>query len=153
MPQRTPLSETQKLKQAAFGGQNELVIVSVPSGASNALVGVALVDAGVLTVAGDYDVLVPLSGFVSKVEVHLLATIAAGTVTSQLNTTYFIADAGSPSTWVAKTAGTGAGALTTATRQSSYISTIVGEQFAWLRLTIAGGSPSVTFTQAEYNGC
>lgn len=152
MPRLVPLNDTQKLQQAAFGTQNLLVLVGVPAGAPGSLVGTALVDAGALTVAGNYDVLVPLSGIVTKLEVHLKATIGSGTASSALNTTYFLSNAANPSSWVAKTAGTGAGSLTTTVLQSSSISTIVGEQYAWLRITLAS-SPNVTFTQGEYNGC
>lgn len=152
MAKTVPLNDNQKLQQAAFGTQNLLVLVAVPATAPGSLVGKALVDAGALTVAGTYDCLIPLSGIVNKIECHLTATIAAGTASSALNTTYFISNAAVPSMWTAKTAGTGAGSLTTASLQTSSISTLAGEQYAWLRITLAS-SPNVTFTVAEYNGC
>jgi hypothetical protein len=151
MARAVPLTEVQRYNQAAWGAQDRLVLVSVPAAAAQSLVGKNLVDCGALTVAGTYEVLIPLSGISTALEVHLTATIAAGTVSSALNTLYYVSNASSPSTWVNKTAGSGAGSLTTTTRQSSTISTLRGEQFARMTLTLAS-SPNVTFTQAEYNG-
>lgn len=151
MARNIPLTEMQKYMQAAFGTQDRIVITAVPSTAAGGLVGKTLVEAGALTVAGTYECLVPLTGLTSLLEVHLTATITAGTVTSSLNTLYYVSNATSPSTWTNKTAGTGTGSLSTTVRQTSTLSTLRGEQFARLTLTLAS-SPNVTFTQGEFNG-
>jgi hypothetical protein len=151
MARAVPLTETQRFNQSAWGAQDLLVLTAVPAAASQALVGRELTMAGALTVAGTYEVLVPLSGMVSVLEVHLTATISAGTVSSALNTLFRVNDGAAPSTWTNKTAGSGAGALASGTRQTSQLTTLRGEQYARLTLTL-GGSPNVTFTQAEYNG-
>jgi hypothetical protein len=41
--------------------------------------------------------------------------------------------------------------LSDGTLQTSSIATLTGEQYAWLKITVATSS-SVIFTQAEYNG-
>lgn len=153
MPIRIPLLDNLRWMQAAFGGQDQPTLIAVPSGADASLVGKTLTAAGALTVAGNYDILIPLSGIGSRLEVHLTATIGASTATSALSTTYFIppASLSTPSAWTNKTAATGTGALTSTVRQSLVISNLAGEQFAWLRITL-GATPNVTFTQAEYNG-
>jgi hypothetical protein len=140
-----------RLEQAVLGGQGLLVIAAVPSGAANGLIGQNLVDVGALTVGGDYYCLVPLAGMVTEVEVSLKATFASGTVTSDLGSLYFVRNFSTPATWVEKTAGANDGALTTATLQTSDLTGLRGEQYASLKLTLAGGA-SATFTQAEYNG-
>jgi hypothetical protein len=144
-------SMDRRLQQAVLGGQGLLMIASVPAAADNALVGQNLVDAGELTVAGDYQCLVPMAGMVTELEVHLTATFAAGSVTSDLGSLYVVRDFTDPTTWVEKVAGTGDGALTTTVRQSSDIAGLRGEQYALLKVTLAGGAEA-TFTQAEYNG-
>ena len=153
MARVVPISDAQKFNQSQWGAQDRIVIAAVPAGAAGSLVSKALVDVGALTVAGVYECLVPISGFRSTVEVHLTATFAAGTVTSALNTLFYVSNAALPSTWTNKTAGSGAGAMTTTTRQTSSFATAAlrGEQYARVTLTLAGTS-SVTFTQAEYNG-
>jgi hypothetical protein len=140
-----------RLEQSVLGGQGLLVIAAVPTAAANGLIGQNLVDAGALSVAGDYYCLVPLAGMVTEVEVHLNATFASGTVTSDLNSLYVVRNLSTPSTWVNKTAGADDGALTTTVLQTSDITGLRGEQYASLKLTLAGGA-SATFTQAEYNG-
>jgi hypothetical protein len=52
---------------------------------------------------------------------------------------------------VNKTAGANDGALTTTVLQTSDITGLRGEQYASLKLTLAGGA-AATFTQAEFNG-
>lgn len=152
MGNRTTIpSIEQQLEQAVLGGQGLLVLAAVPAAADNGLIGQNLVDAGALTVDGDYYCLVPLSGMVTEVQLALKATFASGTVTSDLNTLYVVRNMTDPSTWANKTAGTDVGAMTTATLQEPYIDTLRGEQFAALKLTLASVA-SVTFTQAEYNG-
>lgn len=151
MARAMPLSEMNRYMQSAFGAQDRLVITAVPAAASAGLVGQNLANAGALTVAGTYELLIPLSGLTTVLEVHLTATISAGTVASSLNTLFCVTNAASPSTWTNKTAGTGTGSLVTGTRQTSQITSLRGEQFARLTLTL-GGSPNVTFTLAEFNG-
>jgi hypothetical protein len=151
MPRPVPLTEVKKFEQSAWGAQDRLVITAVPAAAAQSLVGKPLSSAGPLTVAGDYDVLVPLAGMVSELQVHLTATITAGTASTALHTLFYVENAQLPSSWVTKTAGSGAGALTTTVRQTSTIATLRGEQLALLRITLAS-SPNVSFTQAEYNG-
>lgn len=140
-----------RLEQSVLGGQALLIISAVPATAANSLIGQPLVDAGALSVAGDYYCLVPLAGMVTELEVHLKATFASGTVTSDLNSLYVVRNFSTPSTWVNKTAGANGGALSTTVLQSSDITGLRGEQYASLKLTLAGGA-SATFTQAEYNG-
>jgi hypothetical protein len=90
-----------------------LVIAAIPSGAAGDLIGTNLVDAGELTVQGDYYCLVPLGGMVTELEVFLKATFASGTVTSSLNTLYVVRNMSNPTAWTNKTAGSDDGALAT----------------------------------------
>ena len=152
MPRAVPLSEVKKYEQSAWGAQDRIVITAVPAAASQALVGQPLSGAGALTVAGTYECLIPLAGMATICEVHLTATIAAGTASSALHTLFYVDNAAAPSTWTNKTAGSGTGALSSTVRQTSTLTTLRGEQLARLTLTL-GGSPNVTFTQAQYNGC
>lgn len=140
-----------KFAQAAFGAQGPLIIATVPSGAAAGLIGTLLVDAGALTVAGVYNCLVPLAGCVSTCEVHLTATIAAGTASSAVDTLYWVRDPQNSTNWATKTSATGDGSLTTTELQTSTISTLAGEQYALVAITLAT-SPNVTFTRAEFNG-
>ena len=150
MPHQIPLSTEQRFQNSAWGMQDQIVLMAMPAGVSPALRGVALVNAGTLNIAGDYHCLIPLTGMVSKLEVHLRGAVV-GTITSDLNTTYFIPTLTDPTTYVAKQTASGDGALSTNTRQTSSIATLTGEQYAWLKITIAA-SGSVAFNQAEYNG-
>jgi hypothetical protein len=151
MARVVPLTEQKKYDQSAWGAQDQLVLTAVPAAASPALVGKTLVGAGALTVAGVYECLVPLTALKTALEIHLTATIAAGTASSAAHSLYYVTNAALPSSWVNKVAATGTGSLTSTTRQSSTISTLRGEQYARVAITLAT-SPSVTFTQAEYNG-
>jgi hypothetical protein len=151
MPRAVPLTEAKKYDQSAWGAQDRLVFTAVPAGASPALVGKPLVGAGALTVAGVYECLVPLTGMVTACEVHLTATIGAGTASTAAHSLFYVADAGLPSSWVNKLAFASTGALTSTVRQTALLSTIRGEQYARVAITL-GGSPNVTFTQGEYNG-
>lgn len=151
MARSVPITNVNKFEQSAWGAQDQIVLTAVPASAAQSLIGKNLTTAGALTVAGTYECLVPLTGLTSILEVHLTATITAGTVASALNTLYYVTNAAAPSTWTNKTAGTGTGSLSTTVRQTSTITTLRGEQYARLTLTLAS-SPNVTFTQAEYNG-
>lgn len=150
MPHTIPLSTEQRFQNAAWGMQDRIVLMAMPAGVSPALRGVALVNAGTLNIAGDYHCLIPLTGMIAKLEVHLRGTVT-GTITSDLNTTYFIPDLTDPAGYVAKQTASGDGVLSDTTRQTSTIATLTGEQYAWLKITVAAAS-SVAFDQAEYNG-
>lgn len=147
----TAFIDKQKYDQAALGAQEWLVITAIPAAANQSLVGQRLLNQE-LTVNGDYEVLIPLYGLVTALEVHVRATLATKTASTALNTLYMVSNPTDPATYVNKTAGTGTGALVSATRQSSTIATLRGEQFARLTLTVAGGAGTVTMTQAEFNG-
>ena len=149
--QMTVPSIERQLEQAVLGGQGLLVIAAVPAAANNGLIGQNLVDAGALTVPGDYYCLIPLGGMVTELEAFLNATWSGGTVTSDLNTLYTVRNMTDPASWTNKTAGTDDGAMTSGALQSASIATLRGERFASLKLTLAG-TTSVTFTRAEYNG-
>lgn len=151
MPRIAPITTEQRFSQSAWGMQDRLVLIAVPATANQSLIGKPLNEAGALTVAGTYDCLIPLAGMVSTVQVHLTATIAAGTASSACSTTYYMPNGTDPSQWTNKTAFSGTGSLTSTTRQTSTLTTLAGEQYAWLRITLAS-TPNVTFTQAEYNG-
>lgn len=150
MPRPTVLSIDDRFKQAALGGQGPIVIAAVPSGGNEALVGTLLVDAGQLTVLGVYRCLIPLSGLASGVSVYLQATFASGTVTSDLDSLYWVRSPSDPSTWTKKTAGSGDGALTTTVLRTATL-TPAGEQYAVLDITLATAA-ACTFTRAEYCG-
>lgn len=144
-------SMDQQLMQSALNGQGRLILAVVPALAEQSLRGTPLTEAGSLTVAGVYRCLIPLAGMVSTLEVHLTATIGASTATTDLDTLYWVENASDPTTWTKKTAGSGDGALTTTTLQASTITTLRGEQYAVMDITL-GASPTVTFTRAEWNG-
>lgn len=137
-------------EQASVGAQYPLVLKEIPAAADRSLIGTKLTDAGALTVAGDYYCLIPMAGLFTGLYVHLTATIGGGTLTSDINTTYYAADGTLPSARTSYQAFTGDGALATATLQTSSLTTLKGERWAVVKLTIATG-PS-TFTRGEYNG-
>lgn len=148
--QPTVLSTEDRFKQAAFGGQGPIRIAAVPTGGNAGLIGTNLVDAGQLTVLGVYRCLVPLTGLVSSVSLFLKATFASGTVTTDFDSLYWVRTPTDTSTWTKKTAGSGDGAMTTATLQTITL-TPTGEQYAVLDITLATAA-ACTFTQAEYCG-
>lgn len=150
MPRPTVLSIEERYKQAALGGQGPIIIANVPVGGNAGLIGVNLVDAGQLTVLGTYRCLIPLSGLVSSVAVYLQATFASGTVTSDLDSLYWVRSVSDPSTWTKKAAGAGDGAMTTTVLQTATL-TPAGEQYAILDITLATAA-ACTFTRAEYCG-
>lgn len=148
--QPTVLSTEDRFKQAAFGGQGPIRIAAVPSGGNAGLIGTNLVDAGQLTVLGVYRCLVPLTGLVSSVSLFLKATFASGTVTTDFDSLYWVRTPTDTTTWTKKTAGSGDGAMTTATLQTITL-TPAGEQYAVLDITL-GTAAACTFTQAEFCG-
>lgn len=148
--QPTVLSTEDRFKQAAFGGQGPIRIAAVPSGGNAGLIGTNLVDAGQLTVLGVYRCLIPLTGLVSSVSLFLKATFASGTVTTDFDSLYWVRTPTDTTTWTKKTAGSGDGAMTTATLQTITL-TPAGEQYAVLDITL-GTAAACTFTQAEFCG-
>lgn len=150
---RAPVGPVYKDQMAAWGVQDLLVISTVPSGAADSLRGTSLLSA-TLTTEGVYRCLVPMSGLVSELEVHVNATFAGGTVTlGGPDTLYLVTNATVSTGWTVKTAGTGDGALTTTVLRSSSVTGMLGEQYAVVTITLASMSGnSVTFTVAEYNG-
>jgi hypothetical protein len=153
-------STEKKYQQAAWNGQGLLVITSVPAAAANGLVGTKLVDAGALTVEGDYICLVPLAGMVSEVEVHLKAEFVAidpegeptdGVVTSTIDTLYTVRDFTDPTSWTVKTGFSSDGAMVDDTLQTATCATLKGEQYAQVVLELDANT-SATFSVAEYNG-
>lgn len=145
------LGAQERTNQAAWGAQGPLIIAAVPSGGDASLVGQNLVDAGQLTTLGVYRCLLDISGCVEAIQVFLTATFGSGTVASDLDTLYWVRTPSSTSTWSKKTAGTGDGPLSTTVQQASTISTLAGERFAVLDITLATAA-ACTFTQAEWNG-
>lgn len=150
------MSSYDKLNQASFGAQRALEITSAPTGAEG-VVGKKLINAGALTVNGDYYCRFELAGL-AEVIAHLTATFASGTVTSEIVSCYLIptanvSDATAHANPYRYQSFSGHGALTSATRQTATLAATKGEQVGILKLTLAsmpvGGA---TFTQAEYNG-
>ena len=128
---------------AALGYQHYLRITEVPATAEKSLIGRRLIDAGALTVAGDYYCDFSLSGL-SEAYVHLTATFAASTTTSDVYSTY-------KDGTTSYQGFTGDGALTTATLQTSSVTGLKGEQKGRCKITL-GATPSCTFTRGEVNG-
>lgn len=137
--------------QAVAGVHAPLVICEVPAGAE-ALIGTYLKDA-TLTIDGDYVCLIPIGGLASSLKVTVTAVLDGMTATSAGpdELTAFdpkvvdVADA------LVLTAGTGDGALTTATAQTATLA-LTGGLYARYTLTVAGTPTDVTFTTAEYVG-
>lgn len=152
MPYKVPLDVNARFQNAAWGTQDRLVIMSVPAAASAGLIGQWL-HGQTLTVAGDYQCLIPLSGITSTLQCHIRATFASGGVTTAgPDSLYYVADPKAGGTFTAKLAGTGDGALTTTELQTSTLtSTLYGEQYALMTITL-DASTSAEFTLAEYNG-
>lgn len=151
MPYKVPLDPYQRFQNAAWGAQDRLVIISVPSAAAHGLIGQPLFGQ-TLTVAGDYQCLIPLAGLTTNLQVYTRATFASGGVTTAgPDSLYYVADPKAGGTFTVKTAGTGDGALVTATIQASTLGTFNGEQFALFTITV-DASTSAEFTMAEYNG-
>jgi len=151
MARPVPINEIQRFSQAAWGIQDELVIVAVPTAGDQSLVGKRL-NGQTLSVDGVYTCLIPLSGAFNTLEVHIRATFASGSVTTAgPDSLYFVSNAASPSSWTVKTSGTGDGALATTVRQTATLTGMAGEQYAMVTLTVAT-SAAPLITQAEYNG-
>jgi len=144
------IGQERQVMQGAIGAQSLMVIAGVPAGASLELIGEVLLGK-TLTATGVYRVLVPIAGLASGLQCHLTATWSGGTVSSDLDSLFFVSDISNGATWTKKTAGTGDGAVTSTTRQTSTLSTIAGERYAVYDLTLTG-TTSVVINQAEYNG-
>lgn len=93
---------------------------------------------------GTYFAAFPSTGMAS-ITTHLKATIAGGTVTSTIFTTY--ADHAT-----SYNAFTGTGALVTNTEQVATLSAPLGEKWAIVQLVVTGGTATLTWARAEYNG-
>ena len=132
-----------RVNGAALGYQHYLRITAIPATAAGDLIGKRLIDAGALTVAGDYYCDFSLSGL-SEAYVHLTATFATSTTTSDVYSTY-------KDGTTSYQGFTGDGALTTATLQTSSLTGLRGEQKGRVKITL-GATPSCTFTKAEVNG-
>jgi hypothetical protein len=125
-----------------LGIHAKLVITKVPVGAAGSLVGTALVDAGVLVVAGVYECEVRVDGLKS-LDVRLKATFASGSSTSSGGTTY--ADRST-----VLQAFTGVGAMSTTVEQPLALAALKGEKYAKVIITTVG--VVVQFTVAEIIG-
>ena len=139
-------------EQAVLGGQYFLSLAEVPASASRDLIGKRLVDAGALTVVGDYWCVIDLGGLFTGAYVHLKATIAASTASSEVDTVYaqgFVRER--PSSGTAYQGFAGDGALASTVLQTSSLTTLKGERYGRVKITL-GAAPNVTFTQAEING-
>lgn len=137
--------------QAVAGVQSNLVVVEVPAGAE-ALIGTYLKDA-TLTVNGDYVCLIPIGGLASSVKVTTTPVLTTKTLSSAGPDELMPFDPKSTNvaSAVVLTAGTGDGALTTATAQTATLS-LTGGLYARYTLTVAAGAGTVTFTTAQYTG-
>lgn len=138
------------------GAQAGLIIAEAPAG-QEALVGQPLLGKRLQT-AGVYYIDVLVAGLKSMA-VQLKATIAMGTVTSDVYTTYLDGT-------TKKNAFTGVGALADGVVQQTTYATLLGERVVRIKLTLvdAADTPGVppdpdtpnpvdaTFTLAEYNG-
>lgn len=149
MPYRTPLPDWARFQNAAWGVQDRLVIVAVPAAADQSLVGQPLLGQS-LTTDGVYYCIVPLSGVVDTLQVHVRATLTGTVALGGPDSLYYVANTSDTSGFVVKTAGTGDGNLTTATILTGTLTGMLGEQYALVTITMT--SATATFTMAEYNG-
>lgn len=149
------ISYQDNLNQATFGLQRPLILTSWPATLNVKSADYPrLIDQTALP-DGTYYCRVDIGG-TSALNLQLTAAFAAGTVTSDANTCYFlpnnnISDAQANAAPYRYQAFTGIGALATATRQTATIAVVGGEQFAVVKIVVAGGS-APTFSQAEING-
>lgn len=143
------MGEYTKVVTAAIGAQAHLVFTKVPAG--SALLGVRLLDAGAIALAGAYECEFEIGG-AADVEAHLKPSAVTGAFAPSLVIPY--ANRAEEKTTVAG-ANFAAGVL-----QSLATSSPKGAQYAQVRFTVPGGG-SVTFAQgadpyapsaiAEYN--
>ena len=131
------------INQGRLGKQEFLYITDVPSGASAGLKGQRLIDAGALTVAGDYNCDANIEGL-REAYTQLKATFAVSTVTSDVYSTYLDGT-------TSYQGATGDGALTTTVLQTATLTGLKGERKLRVKITL-GATPNATFTQGEVNG-
>lgn len=128
------------------GEQADIIILSVPAGAAQSLVGQNLRGA-VLTVDGTYLCSISVNGMKSQIEMHVTATLSGtAAVTTDAYMTF------NDETTKKGASFTGVGALVSATRQDITFNAPRGERRAILSLAVVHGTGAATFTQAEYNG-
>lgn len=146
------LTTSQRDARAILGTHAPLYFAEVPAGAES-LIG-AKVAGSTLTIDGDYVILIPLAGITTTLKVYVTATLTSMTLSSAGPDTLHLFDPLSTAiaSAVVVTAGTGDGALTTATLQTLTLTGMLGEQYARLTLTAGGAPTSVVFTQADYHG-
>jgi hypothetical protein len=136
------------LDNSTFGLQRALVINSGPGKTNTNFP--RFIDSGPLA-DGTYYARV-CSGGTSKLNLQLKATFGAGSVTTSAVTT-MVPGQDDDATLFARQlqAFAGTGALVTNTLQTSTIATMQGEQFAVVKIVVAGGAAPV-FSIAEING-
>jgi hypothetical protein len=139
-------SLSEKIVNGAIGVCEVLRFSQVPSGAESLLQKPVL--GATLTVAGDYFADVDVQGLATELEIHLKATLTAGTLTSDAYATFM------DGTTKKGASATGVGALVSATTQSSSIAMTdhPGVRTVRVKLTAAGGTVTQPITQAEVNG-
>lgn len=125
-----------------LGTHDWLRITKVPVGASGALVGTRLIDAGALAVAGVYECEIRVDGLKS-LDIRLKATFASGSSTTSGGSSY------ADRTTVLQ-AFTGVGAMSTTVEQALTIAALKGEKYAKVIITTVG--VLVNFTVAEVLG-
>lgn len=151
-----PTNYQEALDNSSFGRQRNLVLSSWPI-ANTSLKSAdfpRLIDQTALA-DGTYYCRITISGL-STLNLQMRATFAGGTVTVTAFTTFGMKtgrelDSELVLSPYAYQTFTGTGALTTATLQTSTIAATGGEQFAVVKIVVAGGAAPV-FTQAELNG-
>lgn len=149
LPRNLELSTAQIIEQSYTGVHGALICISAPAAAA-----LGPLSGKVLTVLGTYRCVIPIAGLKSSVQVHLRATIVTTTVTSSGPDSLAQEAEGDTNANIQlhiRTAGTGDGALVSATAQTA---TLVpgGEKWALYDLVLSGGAGTVTITRAEYNG-
>jgi hypothetical protein len=139
-------SLSEKIVAGTIGICETLRFSQVPAGAEAHMN--QPVKGAVLTVAGDYYADVDVQGLVTELEIHLKSTLTSGTCVSDAYATFI------DGTTKKGASATGVGALASATIQSSSLAMTdhPGVRNVRVKLTVAGGTPNQTVTQAEVNG-
>jgi hypothetical protein len=125
-----------------LGLHDWLRITKVPTGASGALVGTRLIDAGALAVAGAYECEFRMDGLKS-IDIRLKATFASGSSTTSGGSLYADRTA-------TLQAWTGVGAMTTNVEQPLTLAATKGEKYGKVIITTVG--VLVNFTVGEVLG-
>lgn len=153
LPKTVLLSREQELEIGLLGTQGLLVCIDAPAGAETCI-GKPLVGQ-TLSIDGVYRCLIPLRGLKASLQVTVTATLTSMTLTSSGPDTLFKPDLEGLASALAakiKVAGTGDGALVTATPQTAVVATLTGEAWALYELTVGDAPGTAVITQAEYNG-